>query len=237
MLVNDRKHKHLSTIARNSFAVIAIVVLTVMIAAAQNPPAQVRSTIAAGFAGDRDSAEGQPGRSGRPRRITIEQVKQSANRMASPLAYLSHLSVEAAKQHRLGVQADYFPKFGATFVNLHFTDFLGEIVEVRRPFMGTVTQVPVQIINQNQTFAALSFVQPITPLFEVRQAVRIARADERIAMAKAAASVSKRARDTEIEETYFKLLIAQRQLTSAEWKLRSGRDGRFTPRLASTWSA
>ena len=41
-------------------------------------------------------------------------------------------------------------------------------------------------------------------------------------MAKAAASVSKNARDTEIEEAYFKLLIAQRQLTSGEWKLRSG---------------
>ena len=185
-------------------------------------PAQASSAIAAGFAGDRDSAEGQPVRPGRPRGITLEQVKQSANRMASPLAYLSHLSVEAAKQHRLGVQADYFPKFSATFTNLHFTDFLGEIVEVRRPFMGTVTQFPVQIINPNQTFAALTFVQPITPLFEVRQAVRIARADERIAMAKAAASVSKNARDAEIEETYFKLLIAQRRLLSAEWKLRSG---------------
>jgi outer membrane protein TolC len=231
MLVNDRKHKHLSTIARNSFAVIATVVLALRIAAAQNPPPAVPPALPG------TSAIRLPGlgglssfsntivtadRPGRPRRITIEQVKQSANRMASPLAYLSHLSVEAAKQHRLGVQADYYPKFGATFVNLHFTDFLGEIVEVRRPFMGTVTQVPVQIINQNQTFAALSFVQPITPLFEVREAVRIARADERIAMAKAAASVSKRARDTEIEETYFKLLIAQRQLTSAEWKLRSG---------------
>src|SRR5580765_6477906 len=129
MLVNDRKHKHLSRIARNSFVVIATVVLAVKIAAAQNPPpavppalpgtssirlpglsglssfsntiataaspGQVSNAIAAGFAGDRDSAEGQPGRSGRPRRITIEQVKQSANRMASPLAYLSHLSVEA----------------------------------------------------------------------------------------------------------------------------------------------
>jgi hypothetical protein len=32
----------------------------------------------------------------------------------------------------------------------------------------------------------------------------------------------KNAHDTEVEETYFKLLIAQRRLTSAEWKLRSG---------------
>jgi outer membrane protein TolC len=79
----------------------------------------------------------------------------------------------------------------------------------------------VQIVNKDQTMAALSFVQPITPLFEVRQAVRIARADERIAMAKAAAAVSKNARDTEVEQTYFELLIAQRKLTSAEWRLKS----------------
>ena len=46
-------------------------------------------------------------------------------------------------------------------------------------------------------------------------------------MAKAAASVSKNARDTEIEEAYFKLLIAQRQLTSDEWKLRSAESRRL----------
>jgi outer membrane protein TolC len=119
------------------------------------------------------------------------------------------------------VQADYFPKFGATFMNLHTTDFLGQILRFHGPLGTVLNPVPVTIVNQNQTFAALTFVQPITPLFEVRQAVRIARADERIAMAKAAASVSKHARETEIEEAYFNLLIAQRQLTSAEWKLRS----------------
>jgi outer membrane protein TolC len=183
---------------------------------------QVSNVFAAGFAGVGNAAERQPVRSGRPQRVTLEQVKQqSANRVAGPLAHLNQLSVEAAKQHRLGVQADYFPKFGATFLNLHATDFLGEILQVRRPLRGTLTQVPVQVLNQNQTMAALTFVQPITPLFEVRQAVRIARADERIAMAKAAASVSKNSSDTEVEETYFKLLIAQRQLISAEWKLRS----------------
>jgi outer membrane protein TolC len=135
---------------------------------------------------------------------------------------MSQLSIEAAKQHRLAVEADYFPKFGATFLNLHSTDFLGQILKLRHPFSGDLTTVPVQLVNQNMTVAALTMVQPITPLFEVRQAVRIAHADERIAMAKAAASVSKNARDTEIEETYFKLLIAQRRLTSAEWKLISG---------------
>jgi outer membrane protein TolC len=206
MLGNDRKCILPSARARRRAPVIAALALVVTLGAAQELSSDV-----------------PPLPSGRPRRITLERVKQqSANRAASSLAYLSHLSVEAAKQHRLAVQADYFPKFGATFVNLHFTDFLGEIIEVRRPILGGPVQVPIQIINQDQTIAALTFVQPITPLYDVHQAVRIARADERIAMAKAAASVSRNARDTEIEETYFKLLIAQRQLTSAEWKLRSG---------------
>lgn len=186
-------------------------------------PAQAANAITVGFPAGRDSATGHSVRSGQRERITLEQVKQqSANRVASSMAHLSQLSVEAAKQHRLGVQSDYFPKFSATFLNLHTTDFLGQILQVRRPLMGTVTQIPVQVINQNTTIAALTLVQPITPLFEVRQAVRIARADERIAMAKAAASVSKSMRDRDIEETYFKLLIAQRQLASAEGKARRG---------------
>lgn len=184
-------------------------------------PAQAANAITAGFPAGQGLAAGRPVRSGQRQRITLEQVKQqSSNRMLTPMARLSQFSVEAAKQHRLGVQADYFPKFSATFMNLHATDFLGQILQVRRPLMGTVTQVPVQVINQNTTIAALAFVQPITPIFAVRQAVRIARADERIAMAKAAASVSRNTRDTELEETYFKLLIAQRQLMSAEWKAR-----------------
>ena len=206
----------LSPALRNFFALSGTAVT-----ADRSGPA--RNAIAAPFADASDSAEGQPVRPERQHRITLEQVKQqSANRAMSPLAAMGQYSVEAAKQHRLAVQADYFPKFGATFLNLHMTDFLGQIVQVRHPIAGVVTQVPVQIINQNQTLAALTFVQPITPLLEVRQAVRIARADERIAMAKAAATVSKSARDTEIEAAYFNLLIAQRRLTSAEWKMRSG---------------
>jgi len=46
------------------------------------------------------------------RRITLEQVKQQSfvNPTASPLGNLAQLSIEAAKQHRLGAQADYFPR-------------------------------------------------------------------------------------------------------------------------------
>ena len=43
------------------------------------------------------------------------------------------LRLEAAKQHRLGVEADHFPKLGATFANLHYSEFLGRVLSVRRP--------------------------------------------------------------------------------------------------------
>src|SRR5262249_53671935 len=66
----------------------------------------------------------------------------------------------------------------------------------------------------------LTFTQPITPLFQVRQAVKIARADERIAIAKAAVPIAKNIRDREIEQTYFKLLIAQHKLAADQLKSR-----------------
>lgn len=167
------------------------------------------------------------------RRITLEQVKQSVDpSVSNPFTRLGQFSIEAAKQHRLGVQADYYPKFGAVFYNLHFTDFLGQLVTIRRPFVGgPLLQVPVPIFGKDQTFAALTFTQPITPLFTVYQAVKIARADERIAIAKATTPVAKSARQSELEETYFKLLIAKRRLTEAEWKAQHG-DNR--PLYAST---
>ncbi|HEY7337661.1 MAG TPA: TolC family protein [Bryobacteraceae bacterium] len=163
------------------------------------------------------------GSTGHIRKITLEQVKRAADPpVSSPVSRLGQFSIEAAKQHRLGVQADYFPKFGATFTNLHFTDFLGQYLTLRRPIPGgPLVQVPLPIFSQNQTIAALTFTQPITPLFIVHQAVRIARADERVAVAKAAVSVAKNARQQELEEAYFKLLIAQRRLTDSELKLRN----------------
>jgi hypothetical protein len=190
-------------------------------ASAANGRPQTSNTVAVAHAGSGDPT-GKPAQSDRIRRITLEQVKQQrfVNPATSLLARLSQLSIEAAKQHRLGVQADYFPKLGATFANLHYSQFLGQVLSVRRPIAGSLAQIPVPLFSQNWTIAAVTFTQPITPLFMVNQAVRIARAEERIAMAKAGVSAAKNARDIEIEEVYFKLLIAQRQLTSAELKLR-----------------
>jgi outer membrane protein len=178
------------------------------------------------LAGRATSTDGKPVRSGGVRRITLEQVKQRfVDPATSPLARLGQLSMEAAKQHRLGVEADYYPKFGATFANLHYSEFLGQVLSVHRPLAGSTLQVPVPLFSQNMTIAAVTFVQPITPLFKIYQAVKIARADERIAMAKAGVPVAKNASDLEIEENYVRLLIAQRQLTSAELKLRNTENG------------
>jgi len=180
------------------------------------------------FSGGDASSAGNEVRSDGTRRITLEQVKQSVDPpVTSPFARIGQLSIEAAKQHRLGVQAEYFPKFGATFANLHYTDFLGRLLTIhgrhdRSPIDPTTVPIfPVAIFGQDQTFAALTFTQPITPLFTVHQAVKIARADERIAIAKAAVPAAKNARQSELEETYFKLLIAQRRLIGVELKLRN----------------
>ena len=172
----------------------------------------------AGIAGQ-DLGTREPRTESQVRRVTLEQVKQAADPVASPMGRLGQLSIEAAKQHRLSTQADYFPKFGATALNLHFTDFLGQFLTIRRPIAGTIQQVPVPIFGQNQTVAALTFTQPLTPLFIVYQAVKIARADERIAIAKATSPAAKNQRDRELEEVYFNLLIAQRKAASAEMTL------------------
>jgi outer membrane protein len=191
-------------------------------ATTESSPSQL-SDAPAGELAANAAKERKPFRSDGARRITLEQVKQQrfVDPATSPLARLGQLSIEAAKQHRLGLQADYFPKLGATVANLHYSEFLGQVLSLRRPIAGSLVQVPVPLLSQNQTIAAITFTQPITPLFMVNQAVRIARADERIAIAKAGASVTKNIRDTEIEEVYFRLLIAQRQLISAELKLKS----------------
>jgi outer membrane protein TolC len=187
---------------------------------------QVSDAPAGEFAGAAASTEEKPVRSDGIRRVTLEQVKQqkAADPLASPFARLGQLSIEAAKQHRLGVEADYFPKFGATFANLHYTDFLGQVLAIRRPLIGTVAEIPLPLFSQNQTIAALTFTQPITPLFQVYQATQIARADERIAMVKAGVAVAKNASDIQVEEKYFRLLIAQRQLISARLKLREAQN-------------
>jgi hypothetical protein len=87
---------------------------------------------------------------------------------------------------------------------LHYSEFLGSVLSVQRPIAGSTVQVPVPLLTQNQTLVAVTFVQPITPIFQVHQLVKIARADERIAMAKAGVPIARNTSDAKIQEAYFR---------------------------------
>jgi outer membrane protein TolC len=143
------------------------------------------------------------------RRVTLQEAKQMAADASNPMVRLAQLSVEVAKQHRLGVQGLYYPNISTQFANLHLNKETGFVVGERLGVM-----VPVNIFAKNQTDFNVAAVQPVTPLFSVYQLVKIARADENIAKAKAGMPVAETA--AKVEKNFFDLLVAQRELTGAE---------------------
>jgi outer membrane protein len=147
------------------------------------------------------------------RLITLQQAQHMAAAATNPLARLGQLQVEAAEQHRLGVKSNYYPNIATQAYGLRLTTFPGDALTVQRPIAGTFVSVPVNIIEQTQFAVNVAAVQPITPVFAVRQLVKIARADENIARAKAGMPVTEQA--SIVEKSYFDLLIAERELISA----------------------
>ena len=154
--------------------------------------------------------------------ITLEEAQaQAAGQDA--IARLGQLQVEAARQHRLGAQADFFPKLGATAVNMHFNKFMGEEITATRRLAGGTVTLGFPLAGKDQTLVAATAAQPITPLFKLHQVYKLALADETIARAKAGLPVSETA--SLIERTYYELMVAQRRLIvekantrgSAEW--------------------
>jgi outer membrane protein TolC len=144
------------------------------------------------------------------RRLTLDEAQQLAGGSSNPLVRLAALQIQAAKEHRLGVQSTYFPNISSQMENLHFNKNTGPVLSLNR--LGVA--VPVDIISKNQTAFNVSAVQPLTPLFAIHQLVKIARADETIARAKAGAPAAETA--SNVEKNYFDLMIAQRELVSAE---------------------
>lgn len=138
-------------------------------------------------------------------RITLEKAQALA--AAAKVASLGQLGIDAARYHREAVQADYFPQISATFTNLHFNKFMGQSIALAR----RNAQLP--LLEKDQTIAAFTLTQPVTPLFKVREAVEIARADEALARAKAAQLAAQVGAN--VERTYFALLIAQRERSPA----------------------
>ncbi len=185
---------------------------------AQLPPTQL-SEIAPKHFEQRDNTRpiedalySQPAAQSGPRRITLEQAKQQAAAANNPMAHLAQLQVEAARQHRLGAQSDYFPKISSTFANFHFNKFMGEELTVTRPIAGGTATAQLPLLGKDLTLVAVTAAQPVTPLFKLREVVNIARADERIAMAKAGMPVETA---SNVEKAYYGLLVAQRQLAIA----------------------
>jgi len=142
-------------------------------------------------------------------RIDLPDAKARAL-AASKAKQLAMLNIAAAKYHRQAIQADYFPKLSATFSNLHFNKFMGQEFQLVR--LNQTVALP--LVNKDLTFVLATAVQPITPILKIRQVVSIARADERIARAKADAAAAQVA--TDVEHAYYSLLIAQRRQAAAE---------------------
>jgi outer membrane protein TolC len=141
--------------------------------------------------------------------LTLGEAQARASAKGKP-ADLAQLAVDAAKFHRQAVAADYYPKINSMFANLHFNKFLGQTIQL------ATRQVGLPLLAKDQTIFAATVTQPITPIFKVRQAVTIARADEAMAEARVSALTAKAMAD--VERTYFELLIAQRDQVATEAK-------------------
>ncbi len=159
------------------------------------------------------------------RKITLEEAQARATNEQKP-ADLARFAVDAARFHREAIEADYLPKISSMFSNLHFNKFMGQTIQLAR------RQADLPLLGKDQTIVAVTVAQPITPLFKVRQAVKIAKADEAIAEAKAGDLTAQAT--AEVERTYFELLIAQRNQVAAEAKANSIENGL---QLATTGTA
>jgi outer membrane protein TolC len=151
------------------------------------------------------------------RLITLQEAQQkAAHADNNPLVRLGQLQVEVAKQARLSTKSSFFPEVGASFENFHFNKFMGQLLQINRPILGTTTTAGLPLLGKNQTLLAVTATEPITPLFQIRQLYKIGLADERIARAKAGMPVSETA--NKVEKNYYELLVAKRQLAFVKAK-------------------
>jgi outer membrane protein TolC len=194
-------------------AAVGVPLKTPIMPASQTQTFYLQQTVENDAVGGRVSHSQPATTSAAVQRITLDEAQQLAGAASSPLVHLGELQVEAAKQHRMGVQSLYFPNLGSQFDNLHFNKNPGKVLAFQGP-LGNQRQIGVNIFDKNQTVVNLSAVQPLTPLLAIHQLVKIARADENIARAKAGMPVTEAA--NRVEKTYYDLLVAQRELISAE---------------------
>src|SRR5262245_46365394 len=206
-------------LGRHASRALAVLLLCAAGAAGQEPlPAEPQTGLSMPISAALSAAMGD---APAVRRLTLAQAQQIAAAPDSQLARLGELQVEAARQHRRGVQSLYFPNVSTQFEGLHFTEPMGQILTLQRPFVGSFLSVPINVFNQSQIVVNLSVVQPLTQVFAVKQLVRIARADENIVRAKAGLPIIEIAR--RIEQNYFDLLIAERELAGLGAEVKKAR--------------
>jgi outer membrane protein TolC len=187
--------------------------------------------------GNSSTAHTETTRGTGPRRITLAEAQEQAQAAAAanPMAHIAALGVEAAKQHRLGAESDYFPKISSTLTNFHFNKFMGQTIEIQRPINGGVINAGLPLAGKDQTLIALTAAQPLTPLLKLHEVVNIARADERLAMAKAGMPVQTASAD--VEKDYYAALVAQRQAVVARAEAQALRNGKLLASTAATLPA
>jgi len=149
------------------------------------------------------------------RLITLDEAQQKAAPANNPMVRLGQLSVEVARQTRLGTVSTFFPQIGSTFENMHFNKFMGERISVTGP-LGNTRGAALPLAGEDQTLVAVTLTQPITPLLQLKELYKINLADERIARVKAGMPVSETS--SKVEKAYYELLVAQRQLAFSKLK-------------------
>ena len=155
--------------------------------------------------------------------MTLEEAKQRAIGN-SKLLNLAALNAESKAFAVKAAQADYFPKMTGTALYLHFNDNLGTVLTSQgrtvtgplgRPLVTfPATAVDVPILNQDTSLVNIMAVQPLTDLLKVRQGVKIARADEQIALAQRDEGIRKLI--SGVEQLYWGLLAVRRICAGAE---------------------
>jgi outer membrane protein TolC len=151
-------------------------------------------------------------------RLTLEEAKQRAL-ANNKLLTLAALNIKGKEIATRVAQADYFPQILGNVVYFHFDSPLGDVLTTQgRHVQGlrgrTILDTPggrvidVAVVNQDAYTSTLMAAQPITALLKVRQGVKIARADERIAQAQL--DQGARAVAAGVEQLYWGLIAAGR---------------------------
>jgi outer membrane protein len=142
-------------------------------------------------------------------RLTLEEAKQRALD-ASKLLSLAGMNITSKEYAIAAAKADYYPKVLGMAVYFHLDRPLGDVLTTKgRPALGIPpVAIDVNVVNRNPSTETVYVAQPITLLLKVRQAVRIAQADQQIAQAELEKGI--RALSSGVEQLYWGLLAAQR---------------------------